>query len=99
MQVFIEGMFKVEFYVYIEGILELELSFVFVEKNGIELFFDSFEVLIVVYDFYDFFFFLIIYYVGMSVLIDEFDFYKFIWDYLEKVVLQNVVYIEIFFDF
>lgn len=30
MKIFIENMFKVEFYVYIEGIFEFELSFVLV---------------------------------------------------------------------
>ncbi|HBY39865.1 MAG TPA: adenosine deaminase [Alteromonas sp.] len=98
MQAFIEGMPKAELHVHIEGTLEPELSFALAEKNGIELPFDSPEALIAAYDFHDLPSFLTIYYAGMSVLIDESDFYKLTWDYLEKAASQNVVYTEIFFD-
>ena len=98
MQAFIEGMPKAELHVHIEGTLEPELSFALAEKNGIELSFDSPEALIAAYDFHDLPSFLTIYYAGMSVLIDESDFYKLTWDYLEKAASQNVVYTEIFFD-
>lgn len=82
MQAFIEGMPKAELHVHIEGTLEPELSFALAEKNGIELPFDSPEALIAAYDFHDLPSFLTIYYAGMSVLIDESDFYKLTWDYL-----------------
>ncbi len=98
MQAFIEGMPKAELHVHIEGTLEPELSFALAEKNGIELPFDSPEALIAAYDFHDLPSFLTIYYAGMSVLIDESDFYKLTWDYLEKAASQSVVYTEIFFD-
>lgn len=98
MQAFIEGMPKAELHVHIEGTLEPELSFALAEKNGIELPFDSPEALIAAYDFHDLPSFLTIYYAGMSVLIDESDFYELTWDYLEKAASQNVVYTEIFFD-
>lgn len=98
MQAFIEGMPKAELHVHIEGTLEPELSFALAEKNGIELPFDSPEALIAAYDFHALPSFLTIYYAGMSVLIDESDFYKLTWDYLEKAASQNVVYTEIFFD-
>lgn len=98
MQAFIEGMPKAELHVHIEGTLEPELSFALAEKNGIELPFDSPEALIAAYDFHDLPSFLTIYYAGMSVLVDESDFYKLTWDYLEKAAAQNVVYAEIFFD-
>lgn len=99
MKKFIENMLKVEFYVYIEGILEFELSFVLVQKNNVLLKVKIFEEMIKVYDFYDLFFFFDIYYVGMSVLIEEDDFYQFIMVYFKRVVVQNIVYVEFFFDF
>jgi len=98
MQAFIEGMPKAELHVHIEGTLEPELSFALAKKNNIELPYDTPEALIAAYDFHDLPSFLKIYYAGMSVLIDEDDFYQLTWDYLEKAASQNVVYTEIFFD-
>ena len=98
MQAFIEGMPKAELHVHIEGTLEPELSFALATKNNIELPYDTPEALIAAYDFHDLPSFLKIYYAGMSVLIDEEDFYQLTWDYLAKAASQNVVYTEIFFD-
>ena len=98
MQAFIEGMPKAELHVHIEGTLEPELSFALAKKNNIELPYDTPEALIAAYDFHDLPSFLKIYYAGMSVLIDEEDFYQLTWDYLAKAASQNVVYTEIFFD-
>ncbi|GGF55270.1 adenosine deaminase [Alteromonas lipolytica] len=98
MHAFIEGMPKAELHVHIEGTLEPELSFALAKKNNIELPFDTPEALIAAYDFHDLPSFLKIYYAGMSVLIDEDDFFRLTWDYLEKAASQNVVYTEIFFD-
>ena len=98
MQAFIEGMPKAELHVHIEGTLEPELSFALAKKNNIELPYDTPEALIAAYDFHDLPSFLKIYYAGMSVLIDEEDFYQLTWEYLAKAASQNVVYTEIFFD-
>lgn len=98
MHAFIEGMPKAELHVHIEGTLEPELSFALARKNNIELPFDTPEALIAAYDFHDLPSFLKIYYAGMSVLIDEDDFFQLTWDYLAKAASQNVVYTEIFFD-
>ncbi|GEA05480.1 adenine deaminase [Alteromonas sp. KUL42] len=98
MQAFIEGMPKAELHVHIEGTLEPELSFALAKKNNIELPFETPEALIAAYDFHDLPSFLKIYYAGMSVLIDEADFYQLTWDYLAKAASQNVIYTEIFFD-
>ena len=98
MQAFIEGMPKAELHVHIEGTLEPKLSFALAKKNNIELPYNTPEALIAAYDFHDLPSFLKIYYAGMSVLIDEDDFYQLTWDYLEKAASQNVVYTELFFD-
>lgn len=98
MHAFIEGMPKAELHVHIEGTLEPEMSFALARKNNIKLPFDTPEALIAAYDFHDLPSFLKIYYAGMSVLIDEDDFFQLTWDYLAKAASQNVVYTEIFFD-
>lgn len=91
-------LFKVELYLYLEGILELELLFVFVECNCIVLFWNDVEILCKVYVFNNLQEFFDFYYVGVDVLCIEQDFYDLIWVYLQKCKVQNVVYVELFFD-
>jgi adenosine deaminase len=98
MKSYIENMPKAELHVHLEGTLEPELSFALAKKNNIPLEYESPEALIAAYDFYDLPSFLKIYYAGMSVLIDEADFYQLTWDYLEKAASQNILYVELFFD-
>ncbi|MBU2979486.1 adenosine deaminase [Alteromonas sp. C1M14] len=98
MRHFIENMPKAELHVHIEGTLEPELSFALAKKNNIALPFSTPEALIAAYDFHDLPSFLKIYYAGMSVLIEEEDFYRLTWEYLEKAASQNIVYAELFFD-
>lgn len=98
MKAFIENMPKAELHVHIEGTLEPELSFALAKKNNIALPYETPEELVAAYDFYDLPSFLKIYYAGMSVLIEEADFYQLTWDYLAKAASQQVVYTEIFFD-
>ena len=98
MREFIEKMPKAELHVNLEGTLEPELSFALAKKNNIDLPFDTPQALIDAYDFHDLPSFLKIYYAGMSVLIEEADFYQLTWDYLEKAASQNIVYAELFFD-
>lgn len=98
MRDFIEKLPKAELHVHLEGTLEPELSFELARKNGIELPFATPEDLIAAYDFHDLPSFLTIYYAGMSVLVEEEDFYRLTWDYLAKAASQNIVYAELFFD-
>jgi adenosine deaminase len=94
----IETLPKAELHVHLEGTLEPELSFALAAKNGIALGYDSPEDLVAAYDFHDLPSFLAIYYAAMNVLVDEDDFYRLTWDYLEKAASQNIVYAELFFD-
>lgn len=98
MRDFIEKLPKAELHVHLEGTLEPELSFELARKNGIELPFATPEDLIAAYDFHDLPSFLTIYYAGMSVLVEEEDFYRLTCDYLAKAASQNIVYAELFFD-
>ncbi|WP_198045840.1 adenosine deaminase [Novosphingobium aquimarinum] len=94
----IETLPKAELHVHLEGTLEPELSFALAAKNGIALGYDSPEELVAAYDFHDLPSFLTIYYAAMNVLVDEDDFYRLTWEYLEKAASQNIVYAELFFD-
>ena len=98
MRAFIESLPKAELHVHLEGTLEPELSLELARKNGVDLPFQSPEDLIAAYDFHDLPSFLKIYYAGMSVLVDEQDFFRLTWDYLAKAASQNIVYAELFFD-
>lgn len=94
----IETLPKAELHVHLEGTLEPELSFALADKNGIALGYDTPEELVAAYDFHDLPSFLAIYYAAMNVLVDEDDFYRLTWEYLEKAASQNIVYAELFFD-
>ena len=98
MKEFIEKMPKAELHVHIEGTLEPELSFALAQKNKVALKAKSPEEMINAYDFYDLPSFLDIYYAGMSVLIEEDDFYQLTMAYLKRAAAQNIVYVELFFD-
>lgn len=98
MQEFIQKMPKAELHVHIEGTLEPELSFALAQKNGIRLNAETPEQMIAAYNFHDLPSFLDIYYAGMSVLIEEEDFYALTMAYFEKAAAQQIVYVELFFD-
>ncbi len=98
MKSFIAGLPKAELHLHIEGTLEPELMFELAKRNGITLPYESFEALHKAYDFNQLQDFLDIYYQGMNVLRTEQDFYDLTWAYLEKVSVQNVRHVEIFFD-
>jgi adenosine deaminase len=95
---FIANLPKAELHVHLEGTLEPELSFALAKKHGIELEYATAEDLLRAYDFHDLPSFLRIYYKGMSVLLDEDDFFQLTWQYLSKAAQQRVVYAEMFFD-
>ncbi|AMJ94079.1 adenosine deaminase [Alteromonas stellipolaris] len=98
MQEFIQKMPKAELHVHIEGTLEPELSFALAQKNGVSLSAETPEQMIAAYNFHDLPSFLDIYYAGMSVLIEEEDFYALTMAYFEKAAAQHIVYVELFFD-
>lgn len=98
MRDFIEKLPKAELHVHLEGTLEPELSFELARKNGVDMPYATPDELVAAYNFHDLPSFLTIYYAGMSVLVEEDDFYRLTWDYLAKAASQNIVYAELFFD-
>jgi adenosine deaminase len=89
---------KCELHIHIEGSLEPEMVFSLARRNGIELPWDSVEALRRAYDFGSLQDFLDVYYVGMSVLVTEQDFFDLAFAYLQRAHADNVVHVEMFFD-
>ena len=98
MAAFIEGIPKAELHLHIEGTLEPELKFELAARNGLALPYKTVEEAIAGYHFDSLTSFLVGYYEGMGVLIEEQDFYDLAMAYFRKVAAQNLVYAEIFFD-
>ncbi|MBU8914295.1 MAG: hypothetical protein KOO61_09760, partial [Spirochaetales bacterium] len=98
MRQFIEHLPKAELHMHIEGSLEPELKFQLAERNGLELPYEDVSAMRRAYRFDDLPSFLAVYYEGMSVLLEEDDFYDLTLAYLRKAASQNVVYAELFFD-
>jgi adenine deaminase len=95
---FIEGIPKAELHLHIEGTLEPELKFELADRNGLELPYETVEDVIAAYDFDSLSSFLVGYYEGMGVLLEEQDFYDLGMAYFRKAASQNLLYAEIFFD-
>lgn len=95
---FIEGIPKAELHLHIEGTLEPELKFELAARNGVTLPYETVEEAIAGYDFDSLTSFLVGYYEGMGVLIEEQDFYDLAMAYFRKVSAENLIYAEIFFD-
>ena len=95
---FIRQMPKAELHLHIEGTLEPELMLELARRNDVQLPYETLDDIRAAYDFSCLEDFLQVYYLGMSVLIDEQDFFDLTWAYLERVKGQNVTHIEIFFD-
>ena len=89
---------KAELHLHIEGTLEPELMFKLAKRNQLLLPYSSIEEIHLAYDFSSLQDFLDIYYAGMSVLIEEQDFYDLTMAYLIKSRSQNIKHVEIFFD-
>ena len=89
---------KAELHLHIEGTLEPELMMALAARNKVELPYATVEEVRAAYDFSCLQDFLDVYYLGMSVLITEQDFFDLTWAYLEKVHGQRVAHVEIFFD-
>ncbi len=98
MEAYIHGIPKAELHIHIEGALEPELMMELAAKNGILLPFASVQAIRQAYNFKDLQSFLDLYYHGSRVLLDEDDFYRLTWHYLQKAAEQNVRHTEIFFD-
>ncbi len=89
---------KAELHLHIEGTLEPELMFSLARRNGVPLRFTSVEALREAYNFHNLQSFLDIYYEGAAVLLHEEDFYDLARAYLDRVAMENVRHVEIFFD-
>ncbi|RAI38066.1 adenosine deaminase [Rhodoplanes roseus] len=89
---------KCELHIHIEGSLEPEMVFALAQRNNIRLPWDSVEALRRAYAFGSLQDFLDVYYVGMSVLVTEQDFYDLAFAYLRRAHADNVVHVEMFFD-
>jgi adenine deaminase len=94
----IERIPKAELHIHIEGSLEPELMFELAGRNGLKLPYKSVDDVRKAYEFTNLQSFLQLYYQGVSVLLDERDFYDLTWAYLSKAHSQNVRHSEIFFD-
>jgi adenosine deaminase len=89
---------KCELHIHIEGSLEPELMFALARRNNVKLPYDSIEAVRRAYQFGDLQDFLDVYYLGMSVLVTEQDFYDLAWAYLQRAKADNVRHVEMFFD-
>ena len=89
---------KAELHLHIEGTLEPQMMLDLAARNGVSLPYRSVEEIQKAYEFDCLQDFLDVYYQGMSVLIEEQDFYDLTWAYLEKVHAGGLRHTEIFFD-
>lgn len=89
---------KAELHLHIEGTLEPELLFLIAERNNIKLPYENIEKVRERYQFNNLQEFLDIYYAATDVLRHKKDFYDLTYSYLQKVYLDGVRHVEIFFD-
>lgn len=89
---------KAELHLHIEGSLEPEMLFALAQRNHVPLPHATPEEVRAAYDFSNLQDFLDIYYQGMSVLIEEQDYYDLTMAYLDRAAADAVRHVEIFFD-
>ncbi|WP_166425709.1 adenosine deaminase [Paraglaciecola sp. 20A4] len=89
---------KAELHLHIEGTLEPELMMALAAKHQVTLPYSTIDDVRLAYNFDNLQSFLDLYYLGASVLRDEDDFYRLMWDYLCKCKEENVVHVEMMFD-
>jgi len=94
----IDALPKAELHLHIEGTLEPAMMLALAERNNIALPYKNVAEVEAAYEFDCLQDFLDLYYHGMSVLIEERDFYELTYAYLEKVHQQGVIHTEIFYD-
>ncbi|MEL7212578.1 MAG: adenosine deaminase [Pseudomonadota bacterium] len=89
---------KAELHLHIEGTLEPEMMLTLAKRNKVDLPYETAEDIRAAYQFDNLQDFLDVYYLGMSVLIEEQDFHDLTWAYLTKVHADGLTHAEIFFD-
>src|SRR6266540_3396776 len=89
---------KCELHIHVEGSLEPELMFALARRNGIRLPYALVDAVRQAYRFRNLQDILDGYYLGMSVLITEQDFYDLAFAYLKRAHADNVRHVEMFFD-
>lgn len=94
----IDNLPKAELHLHIEGTLEPAMMLMMAKRNGITLPYATVEDVRKAYEFDCLQDFLDLYYMGMSVLLTEKDFYDLTWAYLERVHADGLTHAEIFFD-
>jgi adenosine deaminase len=94
----IKSLPKCELHIHIEGSLEPEMMFALARRNGVTLPYAAIEDIQEAYRFRNLQDFLNVYYLGMSVLITEQDFYDLAFAYLKRAHADNVRHVEMFFD-
>ena len=95
---YIKKLPKSELHVHLEGTFEPKQVFEFSKKNNISLPYKTTKDLKAAYKFDCLQSFLDIYYLSMSVLITEQDFFELTMSYLKKARENNVVHVDLFFD-
>ncbi len=88
---------KAELHLYIGGTLEPEMMLALAKRNNIQLPYNKVEDVRTAYEFNCLQDFLDLYYLGMSVLVTEKDFYDLTWAYLERVHADGLTHVEMFF--
>ncbi|EFL87627.1 adenosine deaminase [Ahrensia sp. R2A130] len=94
----IDALPKTELHLHIEGTLEPEMMLALAARNNVTMPYASVKDVRAAYEFDNLQDFLDLYYLGMSVLIEERDFHDLCFAYLLRVKADNVAHVEIFFD-
>lgn len=89
---------KAELHVHLEGSLEPQMMLDLANRNSIQLKYSSLQEIAKSYKFANLQEFLDLYYMGMSVLQTEEDFFNLTYAYLSKAHQNNVTHTEMFFD-
>jgi adenosine deaminase len=97
-QSLIDNLPKAELHLHIEGTLEPQMMLDMAKRNGVELPYANVEEVTKAYEFDCLQDFLDLYFLGMSVLQTERDFYDLTWAYLERVHADRLTHVEMFFD-
>ena len=95
---FIRGIPKAEIHVHIEGTLEPEMLLQMARHHGLPAPYSSAEACRSAYHFKDLQHFLNLYYAGVTVLLNEQDFFDLTAAYLRRASMDGVRHAEIFFD-
>jgi len=95
---FISKLPKAELHLHLEGTLEPEMMLEKAKKNNVKLPYKTIHDVRKAYYFKDLQSFLDLYYLGVSSLVDEQDFFDLAYAYFKKAASQKVVRAEVFFD-